>query len=256
MGINKEKLLKELTFVHSDWTIYASSFIKNFPEDPEQTIDFYSLWDEYKKLCNGMPCDFCKFDKKGGTSDLCFFNFLKSKNLTQPQVDMDQLRHEVYVEVVSGKKHNTCAFCGEKKYTPLRRDDMGGYVCLSCIDAELTKRNAAPKTVEIPMKRTWTLKKEYAEFSNDFKVATDRSFELSCDPVDKLKKYYDLNKDVDYSNITSGSIVELENGIGKSCFRIFSHIEYDKIAVKTECHHEHDFFDKNNFIRIVEQAKE
>lgn len=31
-----------------------------------------------------------------------------------------------------------CAGCGEHKSTPLRRDDMGGYVCLTCIDAELT----------------------------------------------------------------------------------------------------------------------
>lgn len=30
--------------------------------------------------------------------------------------------------------------CGEVKHTPLRRDDMGGYVCLTCIDAELTAR--------------------------------------------------------------------------------------------------------------------
>jgi hypothetical protein len=30
-----------------------------------------------------------------------------------------------------------CAVCGERKHTPLRRDEMGGYVCLSCIDKEL-----------------------------------------------------------------------------------------------------------------------
>ena len=30
-----------------------------------------------------------------------------------------------------------CASCGEHKHTPLRRDEMGGYVCLTCIDRRL-----------------------------------------------------------------------------------------------------------------------
>lgn len=34
-----------------------------------------------------------------------------------------------------GRTH--CAGCGEFKYTPLRRDHMGGYVCLTCIDKKL-----------------------------------------------------------------------------------------------------------------------
>ena len=33
-----------------------------------------------------------------------------------------------------------CAGCGEYKHTPLRRDQMGGYVCLTCIDKELDKK--------------------------------------------------------------------------------------------------------------------
>jgi hypothetical protein len=27
-----------------------------------------------------------------------------------------------------------CARCGKNKHTPLRRDEMGGYVCLTCVD--------------------------------------------------------------------------------------------------------------------------
>jgi hypothetical protein len=27
-----------------------------------------------------------------------------------------------------------CSGCGKRKHTPLRRDEMGGYVCLTCID--------------------------------------------------------------------------------------------------------------------------
>ncbi len=30
-----------------------------------------------------------------------------------------------------------CAGCGEYKHTPLRIDEMGGYVCLTCIDRKL-----------------------------------------------------------------------------------------------------------------------
>jgi hypothetical protein len=30
-----------------------------------------------------------------------------------------------------------CAGCGVRKHTPLRRDEMGGYVCLTCIDRRL-----------------------------------------------------------------------------------------------------------------------
>lgn len=34
-------------------------------------------------------------------------------------------------------QHTRCAICGEDKHTPLRRDEMGGYVCLTCIDNQL-----------------------------------------------------------------------------------------------------------------------
>lgn len=30
-----------------------------------------------------------------------------------------------------------CDGCGNLKHTPLRRDEMGGYVCLTCIDKQL-----------------------------------------------------------------------------------------------------------------------
>jgi hypothetical protein len=35
-----------------------------------------------------------------------------------------------------------CAGCGKDKHTPLRNDDMGGYVCLTCIDRELARQQA------------------------------------------------------------------------------------------------------------------
>jgi hypothetical protein len=39
--------------------------------------------------------------------------------------------------MVNKEPQANCAKCGEYKFTPLRRDDMGGYVCLTCIDREL-----------------------------------------------------------------------------------------------------------------------
>lgn len=36
-----------------------------------------------------------------------------------------------------------CAVCGKHKHTPLRNDTMGGYVCLTCIDQELERLQAA-----------------------------------------------------------------------------------------------------------------
>lgn len=32
-----------------------------------------------------------------------------------------------------------CAGCGQEKICPIKRDEMGGYVCLSCIDAKLNE---------------------------------------------------------------------------------------------------------------------
>ena len=37
-------------------------------------------------------------------------------------------------------QHTDCAMCGADKHTPLRRDDLGGYVCLSCIDKQLSEQ--------------------------------------------------------------------------------------------------------------------
>ncbi|WP_204273186.1 hypothetical protein, partial [Stenotrophomonas maltophilia] len=38
----------------------------------------------------------------------------------------------------ASKQATTCAGCGQHKHTPLRIDAMGGYVCLTCIDARLS----------------------------------------------------------------------------------------------------------------------
>lgn len=48
----------------------------------------------------------------------------------------------------ASNQHTCCAGCGEDKHTPLRNDTMGGYVCLTCIDKELARLQAAETPCE------------------------------------------------------------------------------------------------------------
>jgi hypothetical protein len=52
----------------------------------------------------------------------------------QGQPFNDQIR-ELYPFALT--QATECAGCGKRKHTPLRRDEMGGYVCLTCIDKRL-----------------------------------------------------------------------------------------------------------------------
>ncbi len=38
---------------------------------------------------------------------------------------------------MDGIHRTTCAVCGHLKETPMRRDELGGYVCLTCVDKRL-----------------------------------------------------------------------------------------------------------------------
>lgn len=104
--IDKEKLLKEFpAFLYGEEVPKEiKRYVENFPEEPEQPINFDALYEE------------CGKDSMAKA----FVNFLKSKNLTHPQIDIDKLRHEVYSEIVKPK-------------------------------------------FEIPVNKTWTLKKEVEE---------------------------------------------------------------------------------------------
>lgn len=39
--------------------------------------------------------------------------------------------------IANGEQRTHCCGCGEYKVTPLRRDEFGGYICLTCIDKKL-----------------------------------------------------------------------------------------------------------------------
>jgi hypothetical protein len=47
----------------------------------------------------------------------------------------------------SSTQETSCAWCDKRKHTPLRRDEMGGYVCLTCIDRRLDRLTKALETV-------------------------------------------------------------------------------------------------------------
>lgn len=38
---------------------------------------------------------------------------------------------------MSQEQRTKCAVCGQSEHTPIRIDSMGGYVCLSCVEAAL-----------------------------------------------------------------------------------------------------------------------
>lgn len=148
--IDKEKLLKECKKYRGgeNFQECITKLIKNFPE--EQEIDFDALYKEYlgSVQFGSIPTAWQ------------FRDFLKSKNITQPQVDMDALRNEIYASI--------------------------------------------QKPSEIPVKKTWTLKKEYQEIFHDF---GNTPYPVTSDPPENLIKYYDLKEEPDYSKIPNGSIV-------------------------------------------------
>lgn len=66
----------------------------------------------------------------------------------KPQSRSEYRRTEIQREAEKPEQHTKCAVCGEYKNTPLRRDEMGGYVCLSCIDKRLDAAEWLIKTLK------------------------------------------------------------------------------------------------------------
>lgn len=179
MSINKEKLLKELPCTitgncinnvcnNSDKESTSVSecigkVIKNFPEEQEQPIDFDALLIQWRD-----------FDQCSGCNDncdpaICIIDFLKSKNLTA-QIDMDQLRNEIYSEIVKTKFEIPV-----KRYWDIKPDvyetlqKFLGAGMISYLNLKVAKHDDIPNS---------------------------------------LKQFYDLQEEPDYSKIPKGSIVE------------------------------------------------
>jgi dephospho-CoA kinase len=60
---------------------------------------------------------------------------------TQAEQDLKQTEDDLRAKLANltykSEQATECAGCGKRKHTPLRRDEMGGYVCLTCIDKRL-----------------------------------------------------------------------------------------------------------------------
>lgn len=147
----------------------VSQCIKKFAESiVEPEIDFDALYNEWCKNTMDWSKLRSPYDQARSLRD-----FLKSKNLTQPQVDMDALRNEIYASI--------------------------------------------QKPSEIPVKKTWTLKKEYEKYS---RIIGHTPTTLIVDPtVAPDPEFYDYKEEPDYSKIPKGSIVEIEfvSGNGNNC---------------------------------------
>lgn len=66
---------------------------------------------------------------------------IKAGSYTLPPhiaAELESLRNMAANLTYHSAQSTACAGCGKVKHTPLRRDEMGGYVCLACIDKELT----------------------------------------------------------------------------------------------------------------------
>lgn len=63
-------------------------------------------------------------------------------------------------ETAKDQQHTKCAICLEDKNTPLRRDEMDGYVCLTCIDKQLDKNM---ETIAAQKRQIEELKSELAK---------------------------------------------------------------------------------------------
>jgi hypothetical protein len=124
-----------------------------------------------------------------------------------------------------------------------------------------SKNLTVPKLVEIPVKKTWTLKKEYEDFCTEFLLQSVKTV-MSVEPVGASKKYYDLHEEPDYSKIPKGSIVEIEfvgsngnncgyvNGITNKSISIGFHMLYNSGNSTTIN------FDQIKSIVILKLAKE
>jgi ribosomal protein L37E len=231
--INKEKLLNVLKKHFPNYKDYkviaelelaknAIELVENFPEEPE--IDFDALYDEYISSV--------QFDST--QSAWGFRDFLKSKNLTAPK--------PVEIPV-------KCPSCGCLSF---KIDES--MMCSACGAVfEPTRK------LDIPVKRTWTLKKHVEEIFHDF---GNTPYPRTSDPPWNLKKYYDLHEEPDYSKIPKGSIVEIEfvgsngnncgyvNGITNKSISIGFHMLYNSGNSTTIN------FDQIKSIVILKLAKE
>jgi hypothetical protein len=169
--------------------------------------------------------------------------------LEEQEIDFDALWKE-FNEICLKKDCDNCTYPNKLYYTT---------ICF--VDFLKSKNLTVPKLVEIPVKKTWTLKKEYEDFCTEFLLQSVKTV-MSVEPVGASKKYYDLHEEPDYSKIPKGSIVEIEfvgsngnncgyvNGITNKSISIGFHMLYNSGNSTTIN------FDQIKSIVILKLAKE
>lgn len=194
--IDKEKLLKEIRSLGYYEETQVIRTIKNFPEEPE--IDFDALYYEWSE----KPMDWSE-SRSPYDQARSFRDFLKSKNLTVPK--------PVEIPV-------KCPSCGCLSF---KIDES--MMCSACGTVfELTRK------LEIPVKKTWTLKKEYYDFAID--MIQPISLMQTTDKEPKHKQYYDLHEEPDYSQVPVGAYIVVK-------FK-----EFNRSKCGVVCQHYRDFF--------------
>lgn len=143
------------------------------------------------------------------------------------------------------------ALCKEFNEICLKKDCDNCSSVKCAFDFLKSKNLTVPKSVDIPVKKTWTLKKEYYDFAID--MLQPISLMQTTDKEPKHKQYYDLHEEPDYSKIPKGSIVEIEC-LGDKFYRTFVKFEHEDIFTKDG--EETEQWSPTLIIRIVELAKE
>lgn len=96
----------------------------------------YISHEEFKRLSDGLGRAYA-YPAPARPDDVPVYT---SPPQEQEAVPKGGLERWTYASI----QETECAQCGIRKHTPLRRDEMGGYVCLTCIDKTLDCV-AAPK---------------------------------------------------------------------------------------------------------------
>jgi hypothetical protein len=110
-------------------------------------------------------------------------------------------------------QHTPCAVCGKDTHTPLRVDDMGGYVCLTCIDKELENRQ---KEIDFLTR----IRREASEYTIQLQRLLE-SLSREDTPYPELHHYQmvanikneikELKKEVERRQVVAGEILHSRN---------------------------------------------
>lgn len=123
----------------------------------------------------------------------------------EPEIDFDALWNE-YEQKYSCKKSANCDNCTypNKLY----------YTTICFVDFLKSKHISAQKKRQIPVKKVWTLKKEYEDFV--FACGIPNVTIKYCCGEPEHKEFYDLTETPDYSQVQVGDVVEVYHSLSKS----------------------------------------